>query len=221
MRLRPVATALAAGLATALTLGGTVAAHVVEHAGPYSVAIGWLHEPAYVAVDNAVQVIVKDAAGKSVDDVPASDFTVTISADGQTSAALPLEASFDPDTGLGTPGEYTAHVIPTVPGPYTFHVVGTIHGTKLDVTATSSDTTFDSVQGQADAQFPTKLPSQADLAALAGRLETRVGTAQAAVADAKAAADQALLVGALLGGLGVLLGLAGIGLALSARRRRA
>ncbi|HYM84861.1 MAG TPA: hypothetical protein VEY67_11995 [Candidatus Dormibacteraeota bacterium] len=221
MRPRTLATALVASLAITVPSAAAAAAHVVERAGPYTVAIGWLHEPAYVAVDNAVQAIVKDASGHSVDDVPASDFAVTVSAAGQTSPPLPMNASFDPDTGLGTPGEYTAHLIPTAPGPYTFHVVATIHGTKLDVTETSSDTTFDSIIGQADAQFPAKLPSEADLAALANRLGERVQIEQAAVADAQSRADRALLVGAVAGGLGVALGLTAIGLALAARRRRA
>jgi hypothetical protein len=127
MRLRSSVVALclgavvSVGAVLSVGLAGIVSAHVVQQFGPYSVAIGWLHEPAYVGVENAVQVIVKDAAGKSVDDVPASDFTVTVSAGGHDSAALPLNASFDPDTGLGVPGEYTAHLIPTVPGDYTFH----------------------------------------------------------------------------------------------------
>jgi hypothetical protein len=221
MRLRPLATALVAGVAIALSIAGVAGAHVVQQFGPYSLAIGWLHEPAYTGADNAVQVIVKDQSGASVDDVPSTDFSVTVSTGGQTSQALPLNASFDPDTGLGTPGEYTAHIIPTAPGAYTFHVVGTIHGTKVDTTVTSSDSTFDSVQGASDAQFPTKLPSEADLAALSSRLDTRVQSAQSAVSDAQTAADRALAVGVVVGGIGVLLGLIGIGLAVRAGRRSA
>jgi hypothetical protein len=99
MRLRPSIVALCAGAILATALAGIAGAHVVQQFGPYSLATGWLHEPAYVGVDNAVQVIVKDAAGKSVDDVPASDFTVTVSTGGQTTVALPLNASFDPEYG--------------------------------------------------------------------------------------------------------------------------
>ena len=190
MRLRSLAVALCAGAILAIGLAGLAGAHVVQQFGPYSLAIGWLHEPAYVGLDNAVQVIVKDSQGKSVDDVPANDFTVTVSTAGQTSAALPLNASFDPDTGLGTPGEYTAHLIPTAPGPYTFHIVATIHGTKADQSFTSSDTTFDAVQGQADAQFPVKVPSGTELAARVDRIDTRVQAAQVS-ADAAAASAQA------------------------------
>jgi hypothetical protein len=239
MRLRSVAVALCAGAILAIGLAGFAGAHVVQQFGPYSLAIGWLHEPAYVGLDNAVQVIVKDANGKSVDDVPATDFTVTVGTAGQTSAALPLNASFDPDTGLGTPGEYTAHLIPTAPGNYTFHIVGTIHGTKVDQSFTSSDTTFDAVKGQADAQFPIKVPSGTELSARVDRIDTRVQTAQttadaaatsaqgattaassasAAASSANDAANRALAVGVVVGGVGILLGLVGIGLALRSRR---
>jgi hypothetical protein len=233
MRLRPSIVALCAGAILAIALAGIAGAHVVQQFGPYSLATGWLHEPAYVGVDNAVQVIVKDAAGKSVDDVAASDFTVTVSTGGQTTAALPLNASFDPDTGLGVPGEYTAHLIPTAPGDYTFHLVGTIHGTKVDQSFTSSETTFDAVKGQADAQFPVKVPSGTEVSALVDRLGTRVqsaqtaadgasataGAASAAASTASDAANKAFTVGAVVGGAGILFGLVGIALALRARRK--
>ena len=187
MRLRSLAVALCAGAILAIGLAGFAGAHVVQQFGPYSLAIGWLHEPAYVGLDNAVQIIVEDSQDKSVDDVPANDFTVTVSTAGQTSAALPLNASFDPDEGLGTPGEYTAHLIPTAPGPYTFHIVGTIHGTKVDQSFTSSDTTFDAVQGQADAQFPVKVPSGTELSARVDRIDTRVQAAQTSPLSGNAA----------------------------------
>jgi hypothetical protein len=164
-------------------------------------------------------VIVKDASGKSVDDVPASDFAVTVSAGGQTSASLALNASFDPDTGLGTPGEYTAHVIPTIPGAYTFHIHGTIHGAAIDETATSSDQTFDAVQDPTAAQFPVKVASGTEVAAKVDRLTTRLAAAQAVATDASDAAARALLVGIVVGGLGIVLGLAGIAFGLRRGRR--
>jgi hypothetical protein len=191
MRLRSLVVALGGGAILAVGLAGIAGAHVVQQFGPYSLAIGWLHEPAYVGLDNAVQVIVKDPKGASVDDVPGSDFTVTVSTADQSTAALPLNASFDPDTGLGVPGEYTAHIIPTVPGGYTFHVVGTIHGTKVDQSFTSSETTFDTVQGQADAQFPVKVPSGTELSTRVDRIDARVQAAQAAADGATTAAAAA------------------------------
>jgi hypothetical protein len=228
MHLRSSAVGLCAGAFLAVAVAGIAGAHVVQQFGPYSLAIGWLHEPAYVGIENAVQVIVKDTAGTSIDDVPASDFTVVVSIGGQQTAALPLNASFDPDTGLGTPGEYTAHLIPTAPGDYTFHIVGTIHGTKVDQSFTASDTTFDAVQGQSDAQFPVQVPSETEISARVDRLDTRVQATQTAAAAASAdassandAATRALAVGVVLGSTGVVLGLIGIALALRGRRKAA
>lgn len=242
MRFRVGGTAIGAAFILALAISSTASAHVVKQFGTYSVAMGWIHEPTYVGVENSVQVIVKDAAGKPVDDLQPGDLQVVVSTAGQQTAALPLEPSFDPDTGLGTPGEYTASLVPTQVGDYTFHLTGSIHGQAVDETATSSDQTFNSVTAGTEVQFPVKLPALGDLSTLIQRVDGRVTTAntaatqaqqaatqaQQAVATAQQAANQAsdnanraLLAGALVGGLGVLLGLAGLIVGLRASRRRA
>jgi hypothetical protein len=244
MRLRKGGTAFGAALFFTLLVASTASAHVVKPFGPYSVAMGWQHEPTYVGVENAVQVVVKDKDGKPVDDLESGDLKVVISAAGQQTAELPLEPSYDEDTGLGTPGEYDAVIIPTQVGDYTFHLTGSIHGTAVDETVTSSDQTFDSVTSGTDEQFPVKLPALNDLSTLIGRVDGRATTANAAATQAQQAAStaathatqaesaasrasddagRAMLVGALVGGLGVLLGLAGllVGLfAVRASRRR-
>jgi hypothetical protein len=242
MRLRVGGTAVGTAFMLALVISSTASAHVVKQFGTYSVAMGWLHEPTYVGVENSVQVIVKDAAGKPVNDLQPGDLQVVVSTAGQQTAALPLQPSFDPDTGLGTPGEYTASLIPTQVGDYTFHLTGSIHSQAVDETATSSDQTFDSVTAGTDVQFPVKLPALGDLSTLIQRVDGRATTAntaatqaqqaatqaQQAVATAQQAANQAsdnanraLLAGVLVGGLGVLLGLAGLIVGLRASRRRA
>jgi hypothetical protein len=78
----------------------------------------------------------KTRSGKPVNDLQPGDLQVVVSTAGQQTAALPLQPSFDPDTGLGTPGEYTASLIPTQVGDYTFHLSGSIHGQAVDETAT-------------------------------------------------------------------------------------
>ena len=50
----------------------------------------------------------------------------------ETSGPLDLEPSFDPDTGLGTHGEFDAAIIPTQPGNYTFHFYGSINGQPIE-----------------------------------------------------------------------------------------
>lgn len=218
--LRRLATLLAATGLLIASAGGA-AAHVIEHAGAYTVALGWQHEPAYLGAQNAVQVVITDAVGKGVTDLGAEDLTVVASTGGQQSAALTFDSGFDQDTGFGTLGEYDAQLIPTSPGAYTFHLKGSIHGTSIDVTETSSDTTFNSATGTMDVEFPVKLPTMAEVATRLDRIDTRIaalGTtsgptqasvdaAIAAAADARASADRALVVGAAVGGLGVLVGL--------------
>ncbi len=229
---------LAAFLAAAYLLmlsAGAVAAHAIEHAGAYSVALGWQHEPAYVDAQNAVQVVVTDSAGNSISDLGAEDITVVVSTGGQQTAALTFDSGFDADTGLGTPGEYDAQLVPTSPGAYTFHLKGIIHGTAIDVTETSSDTTFNAVTGTAEAEFPVKLPTLAEVATRLDRLDTRIaalGTAagptqasvdaaNAAAADARASADRALVLGGALGGVGLLVAILALARARGSRRTSA
>ncbi len=217
--MRPRVGGAAIGIALLLFLATTTiaSAHVVKQFGNYSVAMGWLHEPTYVGIENAVQVVVKDSAGNPVNDLASGDLKVVVSAAGQQTAALPLDPSFDPDTGLGTPGEYDAPLIPTEVGDYTFHLMGSIHGQAVDETVTSSDQTFDSVTNGSDVQFPVKLPAIGDVSALAQRVDARASAAesdatqaQSAAANASDAANRALIVGSVVGGLGVVFGLGGL-----------
>ena len=227
MRLRAAGISFGAALLLSLVVSSAVSAHVVKQFGTYSVAMGWLHEPTYVGVENAVQVVVKDAGGNPVNDLAPGDLKVVVSTAGQQTAALPLQPSFDPDTGLGTPGEYTASLIPTQVGDYTFHLTGSIHGTAVDETSTSSDQTFDSVTAGTDVQFPVKEPAIGDVSTLVQRVDGRATSAQSAASAAQQAAtnaandaSRALIVGSAVGGLGVLLGLAGLFVGLRASRRR-
>ncbi len=209
---------LAIGLASVAT---PVAAHIVKQVGPYTVALGWVHEPTYVGQLNGVQVVIKDAKGNPVSDLSADDLKVVVSTAGQQSDPMSLAPTFDEDTGLGIPGDYEAPMIPTAPGDYTFHVTGTIHSTKIDETATSSDTTFDSVVDPSAVQFPSKLPAVGDLATRLERVDARAQSQLSAANDAKSSAQGALVVGIAVGGAGVLIGLVALALAMMARRPRA
>jgi len=208
---------MAIGLAAVAT---PVAAHIVKQVGPYTVALGWVREPSYVGQLNAVQVVIKDAKGNPVSDLGADDLKVVVSTAGQQSDPMSLAPTFDEDTGLGIPGDYEAPLIPTAPGDYTFHVTGTIHSTKIDETATSSDTTFNAVVDPSDVQFPSKLPALGDIATRVERVDARVQSQISAAGDAKASAQGALVAGLAVGGAGVLIGLVGVALAIMARRHR-
>jgi hypothetical protein len=243
VRLRRLGIAGAAASIITFAAAGATQAHVLKDFGTYSVALGWVVEPTYVGQVNAIQVVVKDKQGKAVTDLADGDLKVIVSVGGQQSSALALNNKFDPDTGLGVPGDYEAPITPTTPGDYTFHLTGSIHGEAVDETATSSDSTFDSAVEATDIEFPNKLPSLTEITTSLDRISARLSasaspgasaaapapTADAGLADAitaaqttaaqaRDAASSALLVGLLVGALGVILG--GAALLLVVRRPR-
>jgi hypothetical protein len=202
-----------------LAMAQPVLGHIVVDVGTDHLAIGWAHEPTYVGEQNAVEVFVTDADSKPVADLTPDDLKVVISTGGQQSDALALSPSFDEDTGLGTPGDYLAPIIPTAPGDYTFHVTGSVHGTAVDQTATSSDSTFDSAVAPTVIQFPSKLPTLSDIATKLERQDARVQGASSDSAAAQDAANRALTIGTAVGVVGILLGLAGLLVGWRALRR--
>jgi hypothetical protein len=228
-----LALALATGGTWAALAVGSASAHVVEHAGPYTLEIGWQHEPTFVGEANGVQLIVHDRAGKPVTDLKGDDVKVVVSTAGQQTGELAFEPGFDAEEMEGPLGEYDAAILPTAPGEYTFHITGAIHGQKVDITVTSGDETFDSIKGTADIEFPAKLPTLTEISTRLDRIDARlaaaptgptqaaVDAAQASAADARSAADRALLAGGGLGALGLVVGLLGVGLAFRAPRLRA
>jgi hypothetical protein len=186
---RAAAVAAAAG---ALSLGAVhpVFAHDVHPFGPYTIALGWLHEPAYVGMDNAVQVLVKQD-DKAFTGITDKDLTVAVSLGNQKMDSMPLVPSADPDTGLGIPGEYEMHFIPTTPGNYTFHISGKVNGTPVDETVTASDKTFATVDNPTDVEFPNKVPTNSDLATLVNKQTPRIEAVQASANQDAGAKDDA------------------------------
>jgi hypothetical protein len=217
--LRRVLAPAAAATAVALLVVMPAAAHVVKQIGPYEVAIGWVHEPTYTGQENAVQVLIHDQNGQPVTDLGPDDLKVVVSTGGQQSDPLALTATYDEDTGLGLKGDYEATIIPTAPGDYTFHVTGTIHDQAVDVTVTSSDSTFDSVVDPTAIQFPDQLPALGDVVTRVDRVDSRITSASNDASKAQSAATVALVVGVAVGGIGVLVGATGLLVAARGRRR--
>jgi hypothetical protein len=216
LRQAGVAALLGASIATLSLLPAS--AHAVKTAGPYTLAIGWGTEPAYVGFDNTVEVIVTDQAGKPVDDLQPGALKVQVGLGGDRSDGMDLAPAFDPDTNTGTPGDYDTPLIPTAPGAYTFHVTGSVHGTAVDQSITASDQTFAVVVEPSDAQFPAKLPSAGAMSQQLERTASRAAAAQKAADDASGAANRALIVAIVALLAGVVLG---GGASALARRRRA
>ncbi|MHB8463282.1 MAG: hypothetical protein ACYDH6_04565 [Acidimicrobiales bacterium] len=209
------AVAGAAALCVLLLSAAPAWSHEQRPVSTFQLTVGWQHEPTYVGVENAVQLFIKDAKGTPIDDLgtPPS-LHVTVSTGTRTSDPLELKASWDPDTGLGTHGEFDAAVIPTTPGTYTFHFTGSINGQKVDEKFTSSEKTFDDVKVPAAIEFPNQDPTNGDLATNLTRLNPRVDNALALgksahdkASSASTLAVVALIVGVVVGGAGLVVGL--------------
>jgi hypothetical protein len=187
-RIHRLAAALPVAAIAAALVASTAQAHVLKDFGPYSVALGWVHEPTYVGQLNAVQVVVKDQGGKPVTDLAPGDLKVVVTVGGESSSALDLVPMYDEDTGLGVQGDYEVPLVPTVPGDYTFHLTGSIHGTAVDETATSSDSTFNAAGNSTDVQFPVKVPTITEIATRLDRLDARIAALASAAPVAASAA---------------------------------
>ena len=212
-RLCGVGVTLSLALWLPLMLTGMASAHERRQVGSYVMRVGWADEPTYAGVKNGVQLLLSDASGKPVTDLP-EDLKVEIIFGTEKMGPLPLEATFG--KAFGRPGDFRAAIIPTRPGNYTFHFVGSLGGQRVDQSFTSSDKTFDPVTESSAIEFPAKDPSPGELAGRLERLGPRIDEGQASARDAAAAASQARV----LGMIGILVGAVGIVVGVSSGRRR-
>jgi hypothetical protein len=210
--------------ALALTLGlgvgvaGPAEAHTTRTVGTYRMTVGWRTEPAYVGIQNAVQLFVHDAKGDAVDDI-GNALRVVVVIGSRQSPPLALEPSFDPDTGLGTHGEFDTPIIPTQPGDYTFHFTGAINGQPIDQSFSSGPDTFDTVTAPTAIEFPSQDPTAGQLAASVNRINPRVASAAGAAHDARDSSHTALILAVVALALALGLGGAGLGVELGAHRK--
>lgn len=190
---RSFARVIAVGAGSLLALGSvtSVFAHEVRPVGAYVMTVGWQHEPTYVGVENAVQLFVHDSHGNAVTDLADGDLKVAVTTGGQTSGTMNLTPTLDPDTGLGTPGEYLAALLPTAPGTYAFHITGAIHKQAIDQTFTSSSSTFDDVKDPTPIEFPVQQPTATELSQLTTKLQSRVATLEASLSTTQSNLDTA------------------------------
>jgi hypothetical protein len=197
--------------AAGLLIATPALAHTTKDAGPYHLTFGWRDEPAYTGAQNAVQLFVKDAKGNPIDDLGSKGLTVAVTtgsgAAAKTSSPMTLKSAFDPDTGLGTRGEFDAPILPTAAGPYTFHITGDISGTAVDVSAASSDTTFADVTDPTAIEFPVQTQTVPQLSSAITTLQDRVASAQSAAAAARSSASSSKTVAIIAIVVAVVLGL--------------
>lgn len=225
---------VAAATAVAITLVIAVPAFAHEirpvgnPKGTYVMTVGWETEPTYVGISNAVELFVHDIKGAAVDGLGPTGLKVQVKSGSQTSDPLALNATFDPDTGLGMHGQFLAPIIPTSPGDYAFHFTGDINGQKIDESFTSSEKTFNTVVDPTGVEFPVKNPTISALATSISQTTPRVDDARsvstAAAASAKSAKDSAATA-TTLGSIGLIVGIialiVGLFVGFTERRRSA
>jgi hypothetical protein len=180
-----------------LLLGAAPAwAHEARDVGAYHFLVGWGSEPAFVGQENSIQLVLTDrATGKPVLNLGTLKVTAVF---GSQTMVFALEPTFDPDTGLGTPGDYRAWLFPTAPGDYTFHFTGTIGSQKVDQSFTSGPTTFNPVQDPTTVEFPLQMPTMTELS-------QRVSVALPRLASSSQSSRAQLfgIVGMVVGALGL------------------
>ena len=164
-------------LSALLAMPGVADAHKEKRIGPLRMQTGWVQEPAYAGVPNAVEVSLRKG-GAPVED---ARLTVQLAFGEADVVAQSDPLSLDPVAG--EPGEYRAFVIPTRPGTYTFAISGRAAGTKIDEEITSGPQTFDDVVPASDAQFPEADPSQGEVAERLERIDARLAGLRAQLAN--------------------------------------
>ena len=138
----------------------TGSAHERRNLGPYQVVVGWLGEPAFAGVANAVDFRVTDTRSTPAKPVEGLEKTLTVEVF-QGGSATPFSAPFR--TRFGTPGAYAADIIPTRAGDYRFVVKGKIEALDVNETFESGPGRFDEIRPIAQLQYPDKVPAGADL----------------------------------------------------------
>jgi hypothetical protein len=133
-----------------------VSAHGSAQVGDYRVEIGFQNEPALQDEPNGLDLRVTNSKTGN----PVTGLENSLQAEvifGASKKLLKIEPVEE------QAGAYTAFIIPTQVGDYTWHIFGTIENTPVDLSITSSPTTFASVEPKSDVSFPKREPSMAEL----------------------------------------------------------
>jgi hypothetical protein len=173
---------------------GTALAHEVREVGDFTFVVGFLDEPVYTGQKSGLDLHVSrgEEPVEGLEEALRAEVTF-----GDDTRPLEISAAF------GEPGAYRSVFFPTAAGSYTFHITGEIDGTPIDEEFTSGPDTFSEVQDATGGQFPVQFPSTGDVVR---------------DAEAGAAAATTATIALVLGGAGLLAGLAALGLALARRR---
>jgi hypothetical protein len=131
---------------------GVASAHEVRPVGPYTFVVGFLNEPAYVNLQNSLDLTICKGAkceytvqdGSRVVANPVNDAEKTLKVEVSFGGNAPLALDIAPR--YANPGKYTGYFQPTQTGAYTFHIYGTLEANKIDEKFTSSPNGFGEVE---------------------------------------------------------------------------
>lgn len=161
MRSRSVAAVmLAAAMLAIVSLAQPAEAHERRNLGPYQVVVGWLEEPAFAGVANAVDFRVTDTRSTPAKPVEGLEKTLTVEVL-QGGSTKSYSAPFR--TRFGNPGAYAADIVPTREGSYRFVVKGKIETVDVNETFETGPGRFDEIRSVTALQYPDKVPAGADL----------------------------------------------------------
>lgn len=186
---------------------GIASAHEVRPVGPYTFVVGFLNEPAYVNLQNSLDLTICKGAkceytvkdGSRVLANPVEGAETTLRAEVSFGGNAPLVLEIGPR--YANPGKYTGYFQPTKVGAYTFHIFGTLENNAIDEKFTSSPTGFGEVETL------TAYPAAQTSNAADTTLQNQVQQAQ----DAANRANAFGIIGGIVGLLGLVL--AGVALA--------
>jgi hypothetical protein len=176
------------GLGLLAVAPGTASAHERRTVGPYTFVVGFLNEPAFEGDTNGIDLRITRTAGEEPVEGAEKTLQAEVVVGGST---LPLELR----PRFRQPGAYNGEFVPTRPGAYLFRFSGTIDGQPVNESFESGPGRFNDVQAVGPLQFPDKVSSGVEV--------------QRALAAADSRANTAMI----LGGIGLLAGLAGLVLA--------
>jgi hypothetical protein len=193
-----------------------VLAHERREVGAYQLVVGFLTEPAFEGLKNGVDLRV--LARETQQPVEGLERTLQVELTYVPSGAATVLRL---RTIYREPGRYTADLIPTAPGHYRFRFFGTLAETPINETFDSraGGGQFDDVDASADLQFPERLPAMREMqSAVRGTQQTAQQAQDTALAaQAGLTSVQTIaIVGAVLGALGVAIG---VGAVVVARKR--
>lgn len=194
-------------LAFALVAPSAALAHERRSVAGYDLVVGWFVEPALEAQKNGLDLRITKG-GTAIEGAEKTLKWEVTHVQSKATKSYPIRGVF------GTPGRYTADVIPTLTGQYSFRISGDIKGTKIDETFVSGPGTYGNIEPVKELMFPiaASQPREVD-----GAVRGAADDAATAMAAAKSARTFGI-AGIAFGGIGLA---AGAGAIVMARAKRA